>query len=115
MGICFRSPQTNFDVRMRVWGVYFGHFYKKSPETYNFAIGKTKDGLASELLSRNAIAVKNSINNIAGIIENGAAATEQVAASTQEQTATIQQIEISAESLAKLAGSLQYSIDKFKV
>lgn len=70
---------------------------------------------ASETLNINAIAVKNSINDIAGIIESGAAATEEVAASTEEQTATIQQISISADSLSELAERLQYSIDKFKL
>lgn len=66
-------------------------------------------------INKNAISMEKSMKNIVGIIEQNASGTEEVAAATQEQTASVEEVACSMNHLAELSGSLQKSLNKFKV
>ncbi|MCT4618520.1 MAG: methyl-accepting chemotaxis protein [Marinisporobacter sp.] len=71
--------------------------------------------IACENLNEHSNVVGKNIDNIATITEENAAGAEEVAASIEEQTATLEELSASAEQLASLSGSLQESIQKFKI
>lgn len=70
---------------------------------------------SASALSKEAMQAADAMSDIASIAQETAAGTEEVSASTEEQTSAVHQIAESAEHLSKLAGTLQASIEKFKV
>lgn len=70
---------------------------------------------ATEQMAASSSEVTQAMDNISSVSEENSAAVEQVSASAEEMSAQVDEVTVSAQSLAKMAETLQEMIARFDI